>query len=100
MGIRFLYTDDVPKHRFAVGVESMMRDALGDPVYRKLLEKTRGVTALRNTRRQNVARESGACGAMTGAQLRRRLASPRRAVVKARGRTRITRPVRPRPAGD
>jgi type IV pilus assembly protein PilZ len=41
MGIRFLYTDDDQKRRFEAVVESMMQDALGDVVYRKLLEKTR-----------------------------------------------------------
>jgi type IV pilus assembly protein PilZ len=41
MGIRFLYTDDAQKLRFEAIVETLMKDALGDVVYRKLLEKTR-----------------------------------------------------------
>jgi type IV pilus assembly protein PilZ len=41
MGIRFLYADDSQKKKFEAVVEDMMRDALGDVVYKKLLEKTR-----------------------------------------------------------
>lgn len=41
MGIKFLYTDDGQKRRFEAVVEDMMKDALGDVVYKKLLEKTR-----------------------------------------------------------
>ena len=41
MGIRFLYTDDTQKKKFEAVVEDMMKDALGDVVYKKLLEKTR-----------------------------------------------------------
>lgn len=41
MGIKFLYTDDSQKRRFEAVVEDMMKDALGDVVYKKLLEKTR-----------------------------------------------------------
>jgi type IV pilus assembly protein PilZ len=41
MGIRFLYTDDGQKTKFESVVEGLMKDALGDVVYRKLLEKTR-----------------------------------------------------------
>jgi type IV pilus assembly protein PilZ len=41
MGIRFLYVDDAQKRKFEGVVEGMMKDALGDVVYTKLLEKTR-----------------------------------------------------------
>ena len=41
MGIKFLYADDAQKKRFEDLVEDMMKDALGDVVYKKLLEKTR-----------------------------------------------------------
>ncbi len=41
MGIKFLYADDAQKQRFEGLVEDMMKDALGDVVYKKLLEKTR-----------------------------------------------------------
>src|SRR3954462_7630722 len=41
MGIRFLYTDDSQKLKFEALVEDMMKDALGDVVYKMLLEKTR-----------------------------------------------------------
>ena len=41
MGIKFLYTDDAQKQKFEDLVEDMMKSALGDVVYKKLLEKTR-----------------------------------------------------------
>jgi type IV pilus assembly protein PilZ len=41
MGIRFLYTDDAQREKFEALVEDMMKSALGDVVYKKLLEKTR-----------------------------------------------------------
>jgi type IV pilus assembly protein PilZ len=41
MGIKFLYSDDSQKKKFEALVEDMMKDALGDVVYKKLLEKTR-----------------------------------------------------------
>ena len=41
MGIKFLYVDDAQKKKFEAVVEDMMKDALGDVVYKKLLEKTR-----------------------------------------------------------
>ena len=41
MGIKFLYVDDAQKQKFESLVELMMKDALGDVVYKRLLEKTR-----------------------------------------------------------
>ena len=41
MGIRFLYADDAQRVKFESLVEDMMKHALGDVVYKKLLEKTR-----------------------------------------------------------
>ena len=41
MGIRFLYKDDDQKRRFEDFVEDMMKDALGDVVYRKLIDRSK-----------------------------------------------------------
>ncbi|MBI1947099.1 MAG: TIGR02266 family protein [Deltaproteobacteria bacterium] len=41
MGIRFLYKDDAQKRGFEDFVEDMMKDALGDVVYRKLIDKAK-----------------------------------------------------------
>lgn len=41
MGIRFIYVDDAQRDKFEALVEDMMKSALGDVVYKKLLEKTR-----------------------------------------------------------
>jgi type IV pilus assembly protein PilZ len=41
MGIRFLYQDDAQRKNLETTVEDMMKDALGDLVYRKLLERSR-----------------------------------------------------------
>ena len=41
MGIKFLYVDDAQKQKFESLVELLMKDALGDVVYKRLLEKTR-----------------------------------------------------------
>ncbi|MCC7074695.1 MAG: TIGR02266 family protein [Deltaproteobacteria bacterium] len=41
MGIRFLYTDDGQKRAFEAFVEDMMKDALGDVVYRKLIDRAK-----------------------------------------------------------
>lgn len=41
MGIRFLYSDDAQRQRFETLVEAMMRDALGEVVSQRLLDKTR-----------------------------------------------------------
>lgn len=41
MGIKFLYTDDAQKRKFEDLVELMMKDALGEVVFKRLFEKTR-----------------------------------------------------------
>ncbi len=41
MGIRFLYTDEAQKRSFEVVVEQLMREALGEHVFRRLMERTR-----------------------------------------------------------
>ena len=41
MGIRFLYAAEDQKRRFETVVEDMMKAALGETVYRRLLEQTR-----------------------------------------------------------
>jgi len=41
MGIRFLYTDDSQKRAFEVVVEDLIKESLGDIVFRKLMERTK-----------------------------------------------------------
>ena len=41
MGIRFLYSDDKQKRDFESVVEALMRDALGEHVFRKQMDRTR-----------------------------------------------------------
>ena len=41
MGIRFIYTDDFQKRDFESVVEGLMREALGDHVFKKLMDRTR-----------------------------------------------------------
>ncbi len=41
MGIRFLYTDDKQKRDFEGVVEQLMREALGEHVFKKLMDRTR-----------------------------------------------------------
>jgi len=41
MGIRFLYTDDAQKRAFESVVEDLIRENLGELVFRKLMERTR-----------------------------------------------------------
>ncbi len=41
MGIRFLYADDAQKRQFEGFVEVLMREALGDHVFQRLMERTR-----------------------------------------------------------
>jgi len=41
MGIRFLYDDDGQRDRFESLVEDLMKDSLGEVVYKRLLERAR-----------------------------------------------------------
>lgn len=41
MGIRFLYTDDSQKRAFEVVVEDLIKESLGDIVFKKLMERTK-----------------------------------------------------------
>lgn len=41
MGIRFLYTDEQQKRGFETVVEELIKEHLGDVVFRKLMERTR-----------------------------------------------------------
>ena len=41
MGIKFIYGDDGQREKFEACVETMMKQALGDIVYKKLLEQTK-----------------------------------------------------------
>ena len=41
MGIRFLYTDDGQKRAFEGFVELLMKEALGEHVFQRLMERTR-----------------------------------------------------------
>jgi hypothetical protein len=41
MGIRFLYSDDSQKRAFESVVEDLIKDSLGDLLYKKLMERTR-----------------------------------------------------------
>jgi len=41
MGIRFLYSDDSQKRAFESVVEDLIKDSLGELLYKKLMERTR-----------------------------------------------------------
>jgi type IV pilus assembly protein PilZ len=41
MGIRFLYSDDSQKRAFENVVEELIKDSLGELLYKKLMERTR-----------------------------------------------------------
>jgi len=41
MGIRFIYADDAHKRAFEVVVEELIKDSLGELVFKKLMERTR-----------------------------------------------------------
>jgi type IV pilus assembly protein PilZ len=41
MGIRFLYADDGQKRAFEVVVEDLIKESLGDIVFKKLMERTK-----------------------------------------------------------
>jgi type IV pilus assembly protein PilZ len=43
MGIRFLYSDDGQKRAFEGVVEALIRESLGELLYRKLMERARSV---------------------------------------------------------
>ena len=43
MGIRFLYSDDGQRRAFESVVEALIRESLGELVYRKLIERARSV---------------------------------------------------------